>query len=108
MNSTLEETKGKLSQMEQSSAGAKDRIESLVKEIDEVVNRAFKAGVDLKSIQPIADALQFISTGKGEPERVIPAVDIFLRNLKIWLQTRQRLDVSTEMNIRYLREALER
>ncbi len=108
MNSTLQETKGKLSQMEQSSAAAKDRIESLVKEIDEVINRAFKAGVDLKSIQPIADAYQFISTGKGEPERVLPTVDMFLRNLKIWLQSRQRLDVSTDMYIKYLRQELEK
>lgn len=108
MNSTLEETKGTLSQMEQSSTVAKDKIESLVKEIDEVVNQSFKAGLDLKSIQPIADAYEFISTGKGQPERVIPTVDMFLRNLKIWLQSMGKLQTSTDMYIRYLREELEK
>jgi len=94
--------------MELSSTLAKDRIESLVKEIDNVTNQAFKAGIDLKSIQPIADAYQFIGTGQGDPEKVIPLADMFLRNLKMWLQSRRKLDVLGESNIKYLRESLEK
>ena len=94
--------------MEQSSTLARDRIDALVKEIGEVIDQAFKAGLDLRSIQPIADAYQFISTGKGEPERVLPTADMFLRNLKIWLQSTGKLQTSTDTNIHYLREELEK
>ncbi len=108
MTSTLEETKVKLSQIEQSSTLARDRIDVLVKEIGEVIDQAFKAGIDLKSIQPIADAYQFIGTGQGDAEKVIPLADMFLGNLKMWLQSRGKLDAFGESHIRYLRESLEK
>ena len=47
-------------------------------------------------------------TGQGDPEKVIPLADMFLRNLKMWLQSRRKLDVFGESNIRYLRESLEK
>ena len=81
------------------SSNVGERLKALPDQVNQMIDQAIKAGEKVGSLMPIADAYEFISTGKGEPEKVIPLASIFLVNLKNWLEAKEKLDTLIEMDI---------
>lgn len=86
----LEDSKQKMRETidkaEKSAETTEKKLEHISEQINTITDDAIKAGEKIGSLHPIAEAYQFLDTGIGEPQVVVPLAINVLSNLKTWLE----------------------